>query len=100
MVSTITRGVGPGAPSRRVASTPSSRGIRTSISTTSAPGHGELLQGLEAVAGLADHLRSSLASTSIRKPAADQRLVVDQEDPDAVRRRWDRIDVSHRGSSR
>ena len=83
VVSTITRGrVWSGLRARRVASTPSTRGIRTSISTTSAGGDGEPLEGLGAVARLADHREVRLAVDEHPEAGAHHLLVVDEEHPD------------------
>ena len=77
-----TRGASSPARMRRVASTPSIRGIRTSITTTSGRVCADDLDGLRAVAGLADHLDVRLAAEYQPEPGPDQFLIVHQDDAD------------------
>ena len=83
MVSTSTRG-GSAAPAvtARVASIPSSRGIRTSISTTSGRERPHSVDRGSTVVGLADHLDVGLGRQDHPQPGPDQRLVVDEDHPD------------------
>ena len=66
----------PDAAMRRVASMPSTPGIRTSISTTSGCSALHERDGLGAVARLADHLHVLLGLEDHAEAAADERLVV------------------------
>ncbi len=69
VVSTITRGASGVASSRRVVSTPSRRGIRTSISTTSAAVTASRSSASPPSPASPTTTMSSWLSTSIRKPA-------------------------------
>ena len=84
-ISTRTPAVAGSAPMRRVASRPSISGMRMSISTTSGTVARTTLDGLGAVAGLAHDLEVVGRVDDDREPAADQGLVVGDDDPgDAV----------------
>ena len=67
---------------RRVASMPSTRGMRMSISSTSGAHLSASQHGLLAVGGLADHLEVVLGVEQRGEPGPDQFLVVGQRDPD------------------
>ena len=71
------------ASSRRVASIPSSSGMRMSISTTSGFSAPDLLDGVEAVGGLADDLEVVLGVEDHAEAGAHERLVVGDQQPDA-----------------
>jgi hypothetical protein len=73
----------------RVAATPASRGICRSISTTSGRSRG--VDGLLAVRRLADNGDIGFGVQDHGQPAPDQRLIVDDQDPDAA------VGVSVRG---
>ena len=77
-----------------MASTPSSRGIRTSISTTSARVTASCCTASSAVARLADDLEVVLAVDEHPEAGAHHLLVVDQEHPDRLARR---AHAAHRG---
>ena len=68
---------------RRVASRPSTSGIRTSISTTSGCSRSTSATASRAVAGLADHLEVGLGVEDHAEAAAHERLVVGEHDADA-----------------
>ena len=84
VVSTSTRGAASPSRScsRRVAVTPSTRAIRTSMTTTSGRDLLDQARHLVAVVGLPDHLEVGLAVDHHRDAGAEHRLVVDQGDPD------------------
>ena len=65
---------------RRVASSPSSCGIWTSISTTSGCSRSRDRDGLVAVARLADDVEVVLGLEDHPEAGADQRLVVGEDD--------------------
>ena len=68
---------------RRVASSPSSSGMRMSISTTSGRERARPAStASRAVGGLADDLDVGSASRIMRKPGAHERLVVGEQDAD------------------
>ena len=69
--------------SRRVASSPSSSGIRMSIRTTVGLEARGLVDRLEAVARLGDDLDVRLVGQQHAEAGADHRLVVGDEDADA-----------------
>ncbi len=77
-----TRGRSPAWQIRLVASMPSSLGIRTSITATSACDPAQRLDGGQAVAGLADDGHVRLGVEHHLEPGPHQLLVVDQHDPD------------------
>ena len=84
MVSTSTF-AGPSRPGPvicRVASTPSIRGIRMSISTTSGCSARTWSMRLQAVPGLADDREVLLGLQDHPETGTQQRLVVDQQDAD------------------
>ena len=66
---------------RRVASMPSTPGMRTSIRTTSGL-ISRQRDGLRSVAGLGDDLDVRLRFEDRAKAAADERFVVDEQDAD------------------
>ena len=68
--------------SRRVASRPSSRGIRMSISTTSGRRQRAGLDRLGAVARLADDLQVGLGVEDLAEAGADECLVVGDQHAD------------------
>ena len=67
---------------RRVASSPSTFGMRTSIRITSGSSSAARLERLGAVGGLADDLDVLLGLEDHPEPRADERLVVDDEHAD------------------
>ena len=71
----------PAASTRRVASMPSSSGMRMSISTTSGCEPLGLLDRLQAVGGLADHVEVVLGVEDHPEPGAHERLVVGDQHP-------------------
>ena len=75
--------VAPLASSRRVASMPSSSGMRTSISTTSGCEAPRLRDRLEPVGGLADDLDVLLGLEDHAEARPHERLVVDDQDAQA-----------------
>ena len=68
---------------RRVASTPSTRGIRMSIRTTSGRSRRASLTASLAVGGLPDHLEVGLGFEDHPEAGADKGLIVDDEDANA-----------------
>ena len=74
----------PEATIRRVASIPSTSGMRTSIRTTSGAQLLDEARRLAAVARLAHHLDVRLGFEDHPEAAADERLVVDQQDADVI----------------
>ena len=78
-----TRGRSPAWQIRRVASIPSRRGIRTSITTTSAVTARSKPSAAGAVAGLADHRHVRLRVEHHAEAGPHQLLVVDEQDADA-----------------
>ncbi len=82
MVSTSTRAGGSSAVTRRVASMPSSPGMRMSISTTSGLQLACLLDRLAPVGGLADDVDVGLGAEDHPKPGADEALVVGEQNAD------------------
>ena len=66
---------------------PSSAGISRSISTTSGRSRAASVNGLGAVAGLADHLEIRLRRQHGREPVAHHRMIVGEEDANHERRR-------------
>ena len=71
------------ASSRRVASIPSSSGMRMSISTTSGLSAADLLDGVEPVGGLAHDLEVVLGVEDHAEAGAHERLVVGDQQSDA-----------------
>ena len=80
VVSTITRGGFGRACSSRVAPSPSRRGIRMSMSTTSGRSSPASRTPSSAVGGLADHLDVGVAAQHQGERGPHQRVVVDDED--------------------
>ena len=86
----------PEATIRRVASMPSTPGMRTSISTTSGASSLDQRDRLGAVLGLADHLDVVAGVEDHAEAGPHQRLVVGDHDPDGHgaasngRRAWTR----------
>ena len=75
-------GLAPDATIRRVPSIPSTSGIRTSISTTSGSARVHERSGLRAVARLADDLDVGLGVQDQPEAAANEGLVVGEDDAD------------------
>ena len=85
---------------RRVASMPSTPGMRTSISTTSGDEASTSRDRLGAVLGLADDLDVVAGVEDHAEPRPHQRLIVGDDDPDASRHRRPGAGGRARGSRR
>ena len=81
---TLTPARSSSAEMRRVASRPSTPGIRMSIRTTSARSAAGQVDRLLAVGGLADDLQVPGGVDEDPEPGADQGLVVGEQDPDRL----------------
>ena len=79
---TLTPARSPSAEIRRVASRPSTPGIRMSISTTSARSRRARSTACRSVGGLADHPRVFGGVDQDPEPGPNQGLVVGEQDPD------------------
>ena len=87
VVSMSTLGRSPAAQIRRTAATPSSRGIRTSITMTSAVPRAASATASSAVGGLAGDAHVRLRVQHHPEPGPHQLLIVDERDPDRRGRR-------------